>query len=228
LSNVSPDSSAEQGHWADEWAKWMSINDCNQPIAGGQTVVTYTIDVGPAVDTDNSVNGAGWSTLLKSMAASSGGKYFAISNSNPNEAQAIQDALTTIFNEVQAVNSVFAATTLPVSVNVRGTNLNQVYIGVFRPDPAQSPRWLGNLKQYQLGIVNAKTGQLGLVDAGKVQAVNLNTGFISNTAASIWTDTSTFWSFRSPYATTDAGGASDKPDGDLVEKGGAAQKIRQV
>src|SRR5438874_3372966 len=103
----------------------MSINDCNQPIPGVQTVVTYTLDVGPAVVTDNSVNGAGWSTLLKSMAASSGGKYFPINNNDPNEAQAIQQALTTIFNEVQAVNSVFAATTLPVSVNVRGTNLNR-------------------------------------------------------------------------------------------------------
>ena len=34
-------------------------------------------------------------------------------------------------------------------MNVRGTNLNQVYIGVFRPDANKSPRWLGNLKLYQ-------------------------------------------------------------------------------
>jgi hypothetical protein len=32
------------------------------------------------------------------------------------------------------VNSVFASSTLPVSVNVRGAFLNQVYMGVFRPD----------------------------------------------------------------------------------------------
>src|SRR5438874_6517826 len=164
----------------------MSINDCNQPIPGVQTVVTYTLDVGPAVVTDNSVNGAGWSTLLKSMAASSGGKYFAINNSDPNEAQAIQDALTTIFNEVQAVNSVFAATTLPVSVNVRGTNLNQVYIGVFRPDANKLPRWLGNLKMYKLGVDSA-TQTLFLADANNNVASNSSTGFISSSATSFWT-----------------------------------------
>src|SRR5438874_3957277 len=167
----------------------MSINDCNQPIAGVQTVVTYTIDVGPAVVTDNSVNGAGWSTLLKSMASSSGGKYFAISNSDPNEAAAIQAALTTIFNEVQAVNSVFAATTLPVSVNVRGTNLNQVYIGVFRPDAQKLPRWFGNLKMYKLGVDSA-TQTLFLADANGSVASNSSTGFISSSAKSYWTSTS--------------------------------------
>ena len=40
----------------------------------------------------------------------------------------------------------FASSTLPVSVNVRGTYLNQVYMGVFRPDPDALPRWMGNLK----------------------------------------------------------------------------------
>src|SRR5438067_11802538 len=230
LSNVSPDSSSQQGNWADEWAKWMSINDCNQPVPGVQTVVTYTLDVGPAVVTDNSVNGAGWSTLLKSMAASSGGKYFAINNSDPNEAQAIQDALTTIFNEVQAVNSVFAATTLPVSVNVRGTNLNQVYIGVFRPDANKLPRWLGNLKMYKLGVdTSAKIPRLFLADAVGNVASNSSTGIISSSALSYWTSSSSYWGFRAPnYATTDVGKQSDSPDGDLVEKGAAAERLRII
>jgi len=226
LSNVSPDSSSQQGNWADEWAKWMSINDCNQTFSGVQTVVTYTIDVGPAVVTDNSVNGAGWSTLLKSMAASSGGKYFPIVSNDPGTAQAIQQALTTIFNEVQAVNSVFAATTLPVSVNVRGTNLNQVYIGVFRPDSNKLPRWLGNLKMYKLGVDSA-TQTLFLADANNNVASNSSTGFISSSATSFWTTGSTFWTFRGPtYATTDVGKQSDSPDGDLVEKGAAAERLR--
>lgn len=226
LSNVSPDSSSQQGNWADEWAKWMSINDCNQTFSGTQTVVTYTIDVGPANVTDPSVNGAGWSTLLKSMAASSGGKYFPIVSNDPGAAQAIQQALTTIFNEVQAVNSVFAATTLPVSVNVRGTNLNQVYIGVFRPDQNKLPRWLGNLKMYKLGVDSA-TQTLFLADALGNVASNSSTGFISSSATSFWTTGSTFWTFRGPtYATTDVGKQSDSPDGDLVEKGAAAERLR--
>ena len=44
----------------------------------------------------------------------------------------------------------------------------------------------------------------------------------------IWTSASAFWGFRSPFATADVGKASDSPDGDLVEKGGAAQQIRTV
>lgn len=209
---------------SDIWSRFMftygvktGVDAANNNKGIYRHITTYTIDVcKDHCDADQAV-------LLKSMADVSQGKYF-----KATDLSQIETALKQIFQEVQAVNSVFAATTLPVSINVRGTNLNQVYIGVFRPDPAQSPRWLGNLKQYQLGVLNATTGQLGLVDANNVQAVNLNTGFISNTAASIWTDTSTFFSYRSPFASTDAGGASDKPDGDLVEKGGAAQKIRQV
>jgi type IV pilus assembly protein PilY1 len=226
LSNISPDSNSQQGNWADEWARWMSINDCNNSIPGTQNVTTYTVDIGPANVTDPSTQGAGWTTLLKSTAISSGGKYFAINNSDPNEAQAIQNALTTIFDEVQAVNSVFAATTLPVSVNVRGTNLNQVYIGVFRPDPSKLPRWLGNLKMYKLGVDSA-TQTLFLADANGNIASNSSTGFISSSAQSFWTSASSFWTFRAPnYATTDVGKGSDLPDGDLVEKGAAAERLR--
>jgi type IV pilus assembly protein PilY1 len=56
-----------------------------------------------------------------------------------------------IFAEIQAVNSVFASATLPISVNTQGTFENQVYIGVFRPDGAARPRWFGNLKEYKFG-----------------------------------------------------------------------------
>src|SRR5205823_5897448 len=89
--------------------------------------------------------------------------------------------------------------------------------------------------QYQLGV-NATTGALQLVDANLAQAVNLNTGFISNSATSFWTTaydadpnttgTQGFWTFRTPYPTTDVGKDQDSPDGDLVEKGGAAERIR--
>ncbi len=49
-------------------------------------------------------------------------------------------ALREIFNEIQAVNSVFASASLPVSVNARGTYLNQVYMGMFRPDGERASR----------------------------------------------------------------------------------------
>ena len=55
------------------------------------------------------------------------------------------EVMLAVFNEIQAVNSVFAAASLPVSVNARGTYLNQVYMGMFRPDADGHPRWRGNL-----------------------------------------------------------------------------------
>ncbi|MDP1983032.1 MAG: PilC/PilY family type IV pilus protein [Sulfuritalea sp.] len=83
---------------------------------------------------------------MKSMAKVGGGKYF-LSTSK----EELKNALALIFAEIQAVNSVFASATLPISVNTQGTYENQVYIGVFRPDGGSRPRWFGNLKEYKFG-----------------------------------------------------------------------------
>lgn len=221
------------GSNTDVWSKFMFKYGVKVANGSYRHITTYTINVCSYSATGADTCPSGFpeqTTLLKSMASVSNGKYFPSSN-----LAGIQAAFATIFAEVQAVNSVFAATTLPVSINVRGTNLNQVYIGVFRPDALASPRWLGNLKQYQLGV-NSVTGALQLVDATATQAVNLNTGFISNSATSFWTatydadpnttGTQGFWSFRTPFPTTDVGKDQDSPDGDLVEKGGAAERMR--
>ena len=214
--NISPIQST--GSNADVWSRYMFQYGVKVSNGAYRHVTTYTVDVcKDACQTDQE-------TLLTSMATVSQGKYF-----KATSLDAIQAALSTIFSEVQSVNSVFAATTLPVSINVRGTNLNQVYIGVFRPDKSDGPRWPGNLKLYQLGVVSGSTsGELQLVDKNSAAALNLNTGFVSNTATSFWTSASTFWGFRTPFANTDVGQSSDAPDGDLVEKGGAAQQIRTV
>lgn len=210
--------SGEQGIIADEYARYMANSDCNPNLSGVQNVYTYTIDVIPAT----TGQGPSHTALLRSMATNGKGKYYAITDiSNTSQLEA---AFTQIFTEVQAVNSVFASTTLPVSVNVRGTNLNQVYIGVFRPDPNKSPRWLGNLKLYKLGVDPA-TDTLFLADATGAPAENAATGFISANATSFWTESSNFWAFRDP-SVNGVGGPSDRPDGDLVEKGGAAQRLR--
>ncbi len=92
-----------------------------------QAITTYTVDV----DKVTNGQGPGWTALLKSMAGVSGGKYFDVSSGNGG-AQ-VADALGRIFSEIQAVNSVFASVSLPVSVNTEGTYLNQVYVGMFRP-----------------------------------------------------------------------------------------------
>jgi len=212
--------SGEEAIVADEYARFMANGDCNPSIAGVQNVFTYTLDILPKT----TGQGPAHTALLKSMASNGKGKYFAINDiSNTTE---IETALNNIFQEVQAVNSVFASTTLPVSVNVRGTNLNQVYIGVFRPDANKSPRWFGNLKLYRLGV-NTATDELFLADATGAAAENSSTGFITGSARSFWTEDESvdFWRFRDP-ALNGVGLASDLPDGDLVEKGGAAQQQR--
>jgi len=216
--------SGEDGIISDEYAKYMATGDCNtsSSLPGIQTVSTYTIDVLPK----STGQGPAHTALLKSMAANGKGKYYAITDIS--DTSQIQTALSNIFTEVQAVNSVFASTTLPVSVNVRGTNLNQVYIGVFRPDQNKSPRWLGNLKLYKLGVNTAvNPAKLFLADRTGAEAENGGTGFISANASSYWNDRNNidFWKFRDP-SLNGVGGNNELPDGDLVEKGGVAQQLR--
>ncbi len=212
----------QQANWGDEYAKFMAENDINTTFSGNQTAITYVVEVDPGT----TGQGPDMTALAKSMAQNGKGKYFSVTSGGTG--QAIIDALNSIFQEIQAVNSVFAASTLPVSVNVRGTNLNQLYIGVFRPDAGDKPRWLGNLKGYQLKK-DATTGAVFTVDANLNPAINPTTGFITSSAVSFWTSpsapNSTYWSFR-PAAANGVGGSSDSPDGDLVEKGGAAQQLR--
>src|SRR5205085_4343287 len=109
-----------------------------------------------------------------------GGKFF-----NTASVDDLTAALNSVLNEVQAVNSVFSAASLPVSVNAQGTYLNQIYLGMFRPDSTASPRWLGNLKQYKL--VKDSTGSLVLGDGqtpSQSAISSSGTGFISPSAIS--------------------------------------------
>lgn len=215
---LSPNGS--ESNIADEWARFLANNDVNSSFAGSQTVVTYTVDVLPKT----TGQGPGHTALLKSMATQGKGKYFATDGTTA----AIVEALNNIFDEIQAKNTVFASSTLPVSVNVRGTYLNQVYMGVFRPDGYGSPRWVGNLKEYKLGLDGTGT-QLVLQDKNGLSAANTSEGFISPIATSFWTTGSSFWNTSYYDTMVDSpGGASDAPDGDLVEKGGAAQKLRST
>ena len=151
-----------QDNVADEWARFMKKSS--------KAITTYTVDV----DKVTNGQGPGWTALLKSMAGVSGGKYFDVS-SGSGGAQ-VANALGRIFSEIQAVNSVFASVSLPVSVNTEGTYLNQVYIGMFRPDQDAFPRWAGNLKQYRIAQANSGT-ELHLVDADGQDAINAGDRF---------------------------------------------------
>lgn len=181
-----------------------------------RNIVTYTIDSYYAKQD------AGMSNGLKKMAEAGGGQaYTATSQSQ------ISAALSDIFKNIQAVNSVFASSSLPVSVNVRGTYLNQVYMGVFRPDSLGNPNWAGNLKQYKLGVdTTANPPALFLADANGARAENTSSGFTKPGAVSFWSAVSSFWNALFYPDVQGSGGVSDSPDGDLVEKGGSGQSIR--
>jgi len=208
----------EQQELAPEYARFMYNTNSNPSISGQTNIITYTVNPWPASplsqDYDEEI-------MLEVMAAQGHGKYFRTTNT-----ASLVAAFNQIFAEVNAVNSVFAAAALPVSANVRGTNLNQVYLGVFRPDGSLAPRWYGNLKMYNL-TVDPASNTLVLTDSAGAPAANSTTGFISPNAISFWTTASTFWGFR-PATQNGVGGASDSPDGDLVEKGAEAEVLRTV
>ena len=204
-------SSTDQNNWSDEWARFMRGVDVSGKD-GVQGIVTHGVAV-----TGASSDGL-YPNFIQAIANQGGGSYHSASS-----VDALVQALLQIFYEIQAVNSVFAAASLPVSVNARGTYLNQVYMGMFRPDGDANPRWRGNLKQYQFGL--DATGNLSLVDANGTPAISASTGFISPSAVSFWTSPSTFWANQLLGTPPTAG---DSPDGEVVEKGAAAQRLRTV
>lgn len=227
------------GRWGDEWARFMKQNNA---------IATYTItlvDTG-ATDTTNKTS---YIRFMKSVADVSGGKAFVVDLGDIN---GFVQALLAIFNEVQAVNSVFAAASLPISVNAQGTFLNQIYFGMFRPDAGGLPRWAGNLKQYQFVLDQSDplNSKLFLADSLGKSAINsAGTGFFSPNAVSFWTTKNTatlpdsidptgalgvnsgqpggFFIFN-PQGAISSGfpNGFDLPDGEIVEKGGVAQRIR--
>jgi type IV pilus assembly protein PilY1 len=245
----------EQG-WGIEWARFMANADINGAAAGVQAIVTYAVATGdtavpPALITNT------MEFYIRDVAVYGAGKYFAAGN----DVNALISSILKILNEVQSVNSVFSSSSLPVSVNAQGTYLNQIYMGMFRPDPGAAPRWLGNLKQYQF-IMDPTTKDLHLGDAiGNAAIASSGTGFLSPNAISFWTCTDLtnipnpyltvtpaqltpqqiallgannqnctdpphgFWA-NDPSSITVVATSYDLPDGELVERGGAAQHTR--
>ena len=216
--------------WLDEWAYFLKNNGVVVPAGNNNgSVVTFVLDA------YNAQQNAGYSSSLQNAAIMGGGKYFAV-----NKASDISNALSIIFSEIQAVNSTFASASLPVNTTNRTQNRNQVFIPMFRPDPSDNPRWMGNLKQYQLIVDPSGSGAIDLGDNSSppINAVSSLTGFLTPCAESFWTTDSTrYWqndSFDLPvpqslcqkpprlFSTW-----SDYQDGPIVEKGGIGEVIRK-
>lgn len=205
-----------QDNVTDEWARFLNDR---------MGVITYAIEV----NKQTTGQGPGWSSLLENMALSNGGTYQDVSS----VASDIEKALRDVLAQIQATNSVFASVSLPLSASAQGTYLNQVYVGLFRPDGTALPRWVGNLKQYKLGYSGS---DLRLQDALSAPAVDSATGFVRICSKSFWTRPNEYWNFRAQQFEEQAGCAvedesfppmsSDYPDGKFVEKGGQAQLLR--
>jgi type IV pilus assembly protein PilY1 len=213
-AQISLSPSGSQSSVADEWARFMYEVS---PLV----VSTYTIDV----DRKLTGQGPGWTEVLKSMAREGAGEYTAV-DSTANTGEDIKNAVNNALSEIQAINSVFASVSLPVNVSQQGTYLNQVYVGMFRPDERAAPRWMGNLKQYKLGPNSSD--QLRLLDANSNSAINNQTGFVTECARSFWSVENDYWSFNPqggclPLADTQV---SDAPDGNVVEKGAQGNMLR--
>jgi type IV pilus assembly protein PilY1 len=210
-TTISLNPSGSQTNLADEWARWFKKSALKGTV--------YTLDVNKVT----TGQGPGWTALLKSMANQSSGKYYDVSSTGTQ----ILDTLTTIFSEIQSVNSVFASVSLPISVNTQGTYLNQVFVGMFRPDANSYPRWAGNLKQYKIGFTD---GTLKLQDADSTAAINNQTGFITECARSFWTPSAVDTEFTSApkgdCITVTNSDKSNYPDGNVVDKGANAYKLR--
>ena len=235
VTQLNNSSSANNKYWGDEWTRFMNLVDVGDSAQADRNVTTYSIAVyDPALESKL----AGEINFLADLAIEGGGKSFKVTAANH---AGLAEILLQIFNEVQDINSAFSSATLPVSANTQGTFLNQVYIASFRPDSTASPRWTGNVKQYQLGFDAG--GNIILTDStqdisGTVTSVtNPITGAIIDEAVSFWTTNSPtradgtsisawptdgFWR-NSPEG---AGFGLDSPDGELVEKGGAGQLLR--
>jgi type IV pilus assembly protein PilY1 len=212
-----------QNNWADEASRFLHGADVSTKD-GVQDIITFSLAVtDPSKDKPaDLVNNYNY---IKEVAIQGGGKYYEASDSGAMAAN-----LRDIFDQISAVNSVFASASLPVSVNAQGTYLNQVFMGMFRPDEVSRPRWPGNLKQYQFAY-DSQTQRVDLVDAAGVSAINPTTGFITPAARSFWTTAgpyTDFWKNKTWGDEVNLGGASDSPDGQIVEKGGAAQRLREL
>ncbi|MEM5432058.1 pilus assembly protein [Cupriavidus oxalaticus] len=234
-----------ESNWGDEWARFMYETDVNGNLDNNQNIITYTIAVTDGKNPD-------YVESTRSMADNAGGKRYVVSL---GDVDALVQALLQIFNEMQAVNNVFSSVSLPVSVNGQGSYLNQIYIGMFRPDVTAAPRWMGNLKQYKLGYDNKN--QIVVLDANpsgpnQQSAIsNAGTGFISPNAKSFWTaepplgfsgssytgSSVSGWPAKGFWVNSPSGaaGALDSADGvagvvggdgEIVEKGGAGEMLR--
>ena len=172
------------------------VSDCLDELA------QYLFDYDQRTDLDDVQNVSTYTigfatnqTLLQDAANKGGGKYY-----TADDTVQLTTAFTQIISDILAVNTTFVAPAVPVNAFNRLTHREELYFALFRPE--KFPQWSGNMKQYKL----AGTPPI-ITDATGAAAVDATTGFFSTASTSFWTS------------------GPDAPDGDDVEKGGAAGEL---
>jgi type IV pilus assembly protein PilY1 len=214
-TGFNPSCSTSQPRLGDVWSRFLANTDVS-PASGQQSIYTHTINVYQASQDESQTK------LLKSMASHGRGNYYEVGG----DLGGLIDSFKSFFKSIAAVNTAFSSASLPVSVNTQGTYLNQVYIGMFRPNI--NPRWPGNLKQYKIDRVG---GTLKLVDADGLPAIDSDLGFIKDDVRSYWTPKSTtttgYWTGMTwPDGMPNENPTQDYPDGNVVEKGAQSYMLR--
>ena len=184
-----PAAGLEDGRCGPELTHFLANTDQDIHHDGEQTIHTYV--VGFAIDGE----GKRYLSSLAQPHPGNQGFYTA------DDEAALTQALTNITSDLVNINSSFSPPTLSIDQTTGLDNGKDIFVPMFRA--SKLPRWVGNLKRYQLDAsvnpptVRDSTGQVILDGAGR----------IINSARSFWLP------------------EEDDPDGADVGSGGAARLL---
>lgn len=214
--------------YGDEFARFLYQTDVSEQ-PGQQNVTTYTMAVYDEADT-NQTSTVEMNKLMDSMATAGGGAAY-----RATKGADLVEGLLSAINQMMARDSTFVTATLPVNTNAQGEFLNQVFIGTFRPDSNGNPRWWGNVKQYRLACMIGSSEDTSCGVSSTVKLVDnstppkviysAGTAFIDSNVTSYWTEAGNQFWINSPKGASNTP-TYDAPDGEVVEKGGVAQRLR--
>jgi type IV pilus assembly protein PilY1 len=147
-----------------ELAKYLYEND---QITGGEieNITTYTIGFNFSGD------------FIKEIALNGGGSFFEASTSTELTA-----TFESIIKEILKTDTTFVSPGASVNQFNRLTHRNELYFSLFKPD--DDPKWLGNLKRYQIS-----GDPPAITDRNSVPAIDPSSGFFKSTASSFWSTT---------------------------------------
>ncbi len=179
-------------------------------VAGNQTLTSYflTPETGPTTG------------QVRPYAAAGGTGNPIPALSDPRK---LFDALSNIFNQINAVSSSYVAVTVPVNADNRVTSLPNLFVALFQVDENGKPYWPGNVKKLKILQTPLPDGstQLDVNDANGVAAFNPITGRLNDSALTLWTVPTA----ADVVAADTTKGEVTGRDGSSVRRGGAGHKI---